>query len=93
MDILIILFLAVIIDVILGDPPDVIHPVAWMGKVISLLEKGGLKLNAAGQFAYGIIMTFFVTALYRNRIFSSPSVTIEYSASERRSLAGINAVK
>jgi adenosylcobinamide-phosphate synthase len=64
MDILIILALAVIIDVMLGDPPDIVHPVAWMGKVISLLEKAGLKLNAAGQLVYGIIMTIFVTALF-----------------------------
>jgi adenosylcobinamide-phosphate synthase len=64
MEILLIIVLAVIIDVILGDPPDVLHPVAWMGKVISLFEKGGLKLNAAGQFIYGILMTIFITGLF-----------------------------
>jgi adenosylcobinamide-phosphate synthase len=64
MEILLIIVLAVIIDIALGDPPDALHPVAWMGKVISLLEKGGLKLNAASQMFYGIIMTLFVTALF-----------------------------
>jgi adenosylcobinamide-phosphate synthase len=64
MDYLIILALATIIDVTLGDPPNIIHPVAWMGKVISLMEKGGLKLNAMGQFIYGIIMTVFIAALF-----------------------------
>ncbi|OGO00580.1 MAG: cobalamin biosynthesis protein CobD [Chloroflexi bacterium RBG_13_52_12] len=56
--------LAVVIDLALGDPPDVIHPVAWMGKVISLLERVGLKLRPAGQFVYGIVMALFVAALF-----------------------------
>ena len=64
MEILIILALAAAIDLALGDPPDAFHPVAWMGRVISLLERGGLKLNAAGQFAYGIGMTLFTAALF-----------------------------
>jgi adenosylcobinamide-phosphate synthase len=56
--------MAVIIDVFLGDPPNALHPVAWMGKVISLLEKDGLKFKPAGQFIYGIMMTLFITALF-----------------------------
>jgi len=31
---------AVLLDILFGDPPNVIHPVAWMGRVIGLLEKG-----------------------------------------------------
>ena len=53
-----------VIDVTLGDPTNVIHPVAWMGRLITLLEKGGLKLNPSGQFIYGVLMTIFVTALF-----------------------------
>jgi adenosylcobinamide-phosphate synthase len=64
MEILALTALAVIIDMALGDPPNALHPVAWMGKVISLLEKGGLKLKPAGQFVYGAAMTLFVTALF-----------------------------
>lgn len=64
MEIIAVLALAIIVDLALGDPPDALHPVAWMGKVISLLEKGGLKLKPAGQFIYGIAMTLFVTALF-----------------------------
>lgn len=56
--------LAVILDITIGDPPNAIHPVAWMGKVISLLEKPGLKLDSAGQFIYGIFMTLFTAALF-----------------------------
>jgi adenosylcobinamide-phosphate synthase len=64
MEIIALTALAVIIDMALGDPPNALHPVAWMGKVISLLEKGGLKLKPAGQLAYGIAMTLFTTALF-----------------------------
>ncbi len=55
---------AVAIDLTLGDPPNAFHPVAWMGKVIALLEKGGLKFNPTVQFIYGILMTIFITALF-----------------------------
>ncbi len=64
MEIILIIALAVAIDLALGDPPNAIHPVAWMGKVISLLEKGGLKLNPTAQFLYGMGMTLFTVALF-----------------------------
>ncbi|OGO45469.1 MAG: cobalamin biosynthesis protein CobD [Chloroflexi bacterium RBG_16_60_22] len=64
MEILIILALAVAIDLALGDPPNAFHPVAWMGKVISLLSKIGLKLNPAGQFIWGMVITLFTVALF-----------------------------
>jgi adenosylcobinamide-phosphate synthase len=64
MEIILIIALAAAIDVALGDPPDAFHPVAWMGKVISRLEKGGLKLNPTSQFLYGMGMTLFTVALF-----------------------------
>jgi adenosylcobinamide-phosphate synthase len=64
MEIITVLALAVIIDLALGDPPNAAHPVAWMGKAISWMEKGGLRLRPAGQFVYGIAMTLAVTALF-----------------------------
>ena len=64
MDLILILALAAVIDLALGDPPNALHPVAWMGTVISLLERAGIKLSAAGQFIYGIGMTLFTTALF-----------------------------
>jgi len=64
METIIVIASAVVIDVALGDPPNAFHPVAWMGKVISLLEKGGLKLNPTAQFIYGALMTLFITALF-----------------------------
>ncbi len=64
MEIVFIIALAVAIDIALGDPPNALHPVAWMGRVISWLEKGGLKLKPTGQFVYGIAMTLFILALF-----------------------------
>jgi adenosylcobinamide-phosphate synthase len=64
MEIIALTALAIIIDLALGDPPNAAHPVAWMGQVISWLEKGGLKFKPPGQFVYGIAMTIFITALF-----------------------------
>jgi adenosylcobinamide-phosphate synthase len=64
MDMLLVFALATAIDLALGDPPDALHPVAWMGRVVSLLEKGGLRLGAAGQLVYGVGMTLFTAALF-----------------------------
>jgi adenosylcobinamide-phosphate synthase len=64
METIAVLALAVIIDLALGDPPNALHPVAWMGKVIALFEKSGLKLKPQGQFIYGIAMTLLITALF-----------------------------
>jgi adenosylcobinamide-phosphate synthase len=54
MDVLLILLLALAIDLALGEPPRVIHPVVWMGKVVSFLIKGGGTLSPKVQFLYGL---------------------------------------
>jgi adenosylcobinamide-phosphate synthase len=54
MHVLLILFLALVIDLTLGEPPRVIHPVAWMGKVASFLIKGGSDRLPTVQFLYGL---------------------------------------
>ncbi|MBI2287809.1 MAG: cobalamin biosynthesis protein, partial [Chloroflexi bacterium] len=41
MEILLILVLAVALDLTIGEPPRAIHPVVWMGKVVSFLVRGG----------------------------------------------------
>ncbi|MBA7666480.1 Cobalamin biosynthesis protein CobD [subsurface metagenome] len=69
MEILLILFLAIIIDLALGDPPNAIHPVAWMGKVILLLEKGNISESHSAQFLYGtgivvVTLGLFVAPAY-----------------------------
>jgi cobalamin biosynthesis protein CobD/CbiB len=36
---------AVILDLIVGEPPIAIHPVAWMGKFITFLKTGASIWN------------------------------------------------
>ena len=64
MDTIIVLASAAVLDLALGDPPDAVHPVAWMGRLISFMERRGLKPGPAGQFFYGMFMTLFVVALF-----------------------------
>jgi len=62
---LIILSLALVIDILLGEPPRAMHPVVWMGKVISFLEKLASPQGARAQFVYGgvmVLLTIFIFA-------------------------------
>ena len=64
METILLIVLAVVVDLAFGDPPDAFHPVAWMGRVISFLEKAGLKLGPTAQFFYGMCLTLFTIALF-----------------------------
>ncbi|MFC2013867.1 cobalamin biosynthesis protein [Chloroflexota bacterium] len=64
MDILLILPIALAIDLTLGDPPNVIHPVAWMGKVTSFLEQGGFGQPRLAQFIYGAGMSLLTIGIF-----------------------------
>ncbi len=64
MDILIILFLALAVDLALGEPPRPIHPVVWMGKLTSLWERGGIGRRPAAQFVYGMGIVLFLIGLF-----------------------------
>lgn len=64
MDILIILSLALAIDLALGEPPRVIHPVVWMGKMASLLGKGAAGHSSRVQFLYGLGMVLITLGVF-----------------------------
>jgi len=64
MDILVMLSIALAVDLALGEPPHLIHPVVWMGKVISFLEKGGAGRSRLAQFVYGIGMVLLLMGLF-----------------------------
>jgi len=63
-DILLILFIALAVDLILGEPPRIIHPVVWMGKVNSFLEARGVGHRPLAQFMYGAVMTLVAIGLF-----------------------------
>ena len=64
MDILLILSIALAIDLVLGEPPRPIHPVVWVGKVISFLERGGISQRPWVQFIYGSGITLVTIGLF-----------------------------
>ena len=55
---------ALAIDLVLGEPPRIIHPVVWMGKVTSLWERGGIGQRPLTQFIYGAGMTLVTIGLF-----------------------------
>ena len=63
-DIILILALAIIIDLAFGEPPDVLHPVAWIGKVIAFLERAVINRRPVFQFIYGVVMALSVVILF-----------------------------
>ena len=50
-----IFLLAVAFDLIIGEPPTKIHPVVWIGKLISFL-----KIRARPREAYGLLIAMAV---------------------------------
>ena len=56
-ELIIILILAVLIDLIFGEPPAAIHPVVWIGKLIGFLKEKAPKNH---RKLYGILMAFIV---------------------------------
>ncbi len=64
MDILVMLSIALAVDLALGEPPRLIHPVVWMGKVASFLERGGAGKTRLAQFVYGVGMSLFLIGLF-----------------------------
>jgi len=64
MEVLLILLFGLAIDLTLGEPPPVIHPVAWMGRVVSFLVKGGAGHTPLAQFLYGLAIVLFTVAVF-----------------------------
>lgn len=66
---LLIIPLALVIDLLVGEYPDRLHPVAWIGSVISLLLKATPKKGPTLQFVYGIFMVVFTIGLFSVPVF------------------------
>ncbi|MCI0478398.1 MAG: cobalamin biosynthesis protein [Anaerolineales bacterium] len=52
-----VLILAVALDLLLGDPPNAFHPVAWFGKIVQALERRAPRANPRAELLYGAGMT------------------------------------
>lgn len=63
MEIVFILLIALAVDLAFGEPPNAWHPVAWLGKLISLKTKTAPKKGKLTQMAYGAGMVLVTLAL------------------------------
>ena len=61
-----ILPLALVLDVAIGEPPNALHPVVWMGNLIGLLMKAPVYSNRSKvfQFLYGVVVVAVTVALF-----------------------------
>lgn len=64
-----ILVTAVVLDLVLGEPPNKLHPVAWQGNLISLGLKLTPKRNRSAQLAFGIVIVIIFTVLFSGLIY------------------------
>jgi len=65
MENLFILPVALVIDLTLGEYPSRLHPVVWIGKIITLLLKTApRKNNHKFQFIYGVFIVCFTIVLF-----------------------------
>lgn len=64
METTIILVLALVIDLTLGEFPGALHPVMWMGHLITLELKLAPRTGRRMQFAYSISITLLTIALF-----------------------------
>lgn len=61
MELLFIILLAIILDLIWGEPPVAVHPVVLMGKVIAILKPRLLRLDNKWS---GIVLTIILISLF-----------------------------
>src|SRR5918994_552700 len=55
---------ALLLDAGFGEPPEVVHPTVWMGRVISAFEKMALRLEVPGSRRLaGIVLALSVPSL------------------------------
>ncbi len=59
-----VLAVALAIDVALGEPPNAVHPVAWMGKLASRLVRLAPTRDPFGQLATGTLIALVVPGVF-----------------------------
>ena len=58
------LTIAIILDWVIGELPNKLHPVAWLGKLISLQERFAPRRGTIAQFSYGLGVVVLDVALF-----------------------------
>lgn len=67
--------LALAIDLALGEYPARLHPVVWMGRVLSLLERAAPASGRARQLAWGALVAVGVPGLFAAGAFALAAAT------------------
>jgi adenosylcobinamide-phosphate synthase len=57
-----VLVAALLIDVLLGEPPAALHPVVWMGRLAGRLERRALRLSRSAQLVAGGLIALILPA-------------------------------
>jgi adenosylcobinamide-phosphate synthase len=53
--------LVILFDILFGEPPNILHPTVWMGKLISALEKSVyVKEGIPARIAGGVLVAFVI---------------------------------
>jgi adenosylcobinamide-phosphate synthase len=52
------IFIALLLDILLGDPPNRFHPTAWMGSLIDFLKRFRPYGHRFAEFTYGLFIVF-----------------------------------
>jgi len=58
------IILALLVDRFIGEPPNALHPVVWMGKAISFLDKRISRGHPRRERFFGILMALAVILLF-----------------------------
>jgi adenosylcobinamide-phosphate synthase len=64
---LLVLLLALVIDLVLGEPPNPVHPVVWMGNLIKLLMRAPVRSTRCSrvtQFLYGMLVVTVTVGVF-----------------------------
>jgi adenosylcobinamide-phosphate synthase len=81
---ILVLMIAVVIDWLFGDPPNMFHPVAWFGRLAQAMEQRVPRANPCMEFLYGAGITVGGIA-----IAALPALALERFVQARRSWFGI----
>jgi adenosylcobinamide-phosphate synthase len=73
-----ILVLAIIIDIIFGELPNMLHPVAWLGKLINLEIRFSPGKGKNAQIAYGITILILTTVIISLLVYFAFSFIRQY---------------
>ena len=89
MELLLILLLALALDLLLGEPPRPIHPVVWMGKIISFWERLAPAKHREESSKWSQLIHGAGVALLTTAIFASTAYFLLFYVNELSPIAYI----